>query len=155
MSSSILAKAVDNSIGAKLPCFMIPYGLNFRFFGRAAELQTMRDTLHPQTEHPKEPTQVRAIGIHGLGGVVKTQLALHYANTFLEAYDVIAWVPADSQIKLVQALSSLAKKLGLVDGENEDDYQNVGKVKDWLNTAGKTFLLIFDNVDKIGLLDQI
>ena len=136
---------------ARLPCFMIPYGLNLRFFGRTAEIQTLKDALHPR----EEPTQLRAIGIHGLGGVGKSQLALHYANTSMDAFDVIAWIPAETQIKLVQALSQLAKKLGLAEGENEDDYQNVGKVRDWLNTAGKPFLLIFDNVDKLGLLDQI
>jgi hypothetical protein len=143
------------SDNAKLPCYMIPYGLNLRFFGRSAELQTLKDALHPLDGQTEGGVQLRAIGIHGLGGVGKTQLALHYANTSMGVYEVIAWIPAETQIKLVQAVSSLAKKLGLADGANEDDYQNVGKVRDWLNTAGKPFLLIFDNVDKVGILDQI
>lgn len=120
--------------GVRLPCFMIPYGLNLRFFGRAAELETLKQALHPKAD-----SLLRAVGIHGLGGVGKTQLAPHYANTSMDVYDVIAWIPAENQIKLVQALSSLANKLGLAGGSNEDDYQNVAKVRDWFNTAGKPF----------------
>ena len=55
----------------------------------------------------------------------------------------------------MQSLTSLAKKLGLADGESEDDYQCVQKVRDWLNTTTKPFLLIFDNVDNVELLNQI
>jgi hypothetical protein len=134
-----------------LPCFMIPYGLNLRFFGRAAELHTVKETLDPNTNS----AQLRVIAIHGLGGVGKSQLALHYANTSMKVYEVIAWIPVETQIKLVQALSSLATKLGLIKETSEDDYQSVQKVRDWLNTSEKPFLLIFDNVDKIELLDQI
>lgn len=136
---------------AKLPGFMIPYGLNPRFFGRDAELRRLKETLHPAPES----TRLRVIGIHGLRGVGKSQLALHYANTSMDVYEVIAWIPAETQIKLVQALSNLVNKLGLADGTNDDAYQSVQQVRDWLNTAEKPFLLIFDNVDRIELLDQI
>jgi len=139
------------SDGAKLPCFMIPYGLNLRFFGRENELNTLGEFLDPKPERKS----LRAAGIYGLGGVGKTQLALHYANTSMEIYDVIAWVPSETQIKLVQALSRFANKLGLTEDGSEDDYQGVQKVRDWLNTSKKPFLLIFDNVENINILDQI
>ncbi|KAK4216508.1 hypothetical protein QBC37DRAFT_455209 [Rhypophila decipiens] len=112
-------QALRISDPAKLPCFIIPYGLNLRFFGRDDEIKKLKETLDP----PTEPSRLRAIGIHGLGGVGKSQLALHYANTSMEKYEVIAWIPSESQIKIVQAFSSLANKLGLSDGTNEDDYQ--------------------------------
>lgn len=141
------------SDSVKLPCFMIPYGLNLRFFGRAVEFRSLKDALDPN--HATGDNRLRAVGIHGLGGVGKTQLALQYANTSMDVYEVIAWISAETQIKLVQSLSTLANKLGLVDGATEDDYQNIGKVRDWLNTADRPYLLVFDNVDKIDLLDQI
>ncbi|KAK0702012.1 tpr repeat-containing protein [Lasiosphaeria miniovina] len=144
------------SQGAKLPCFMIPFGLNLRFLGRDEEMRRMREALDPPDEANEGTSpKLRAIGIHGLGGVGKSQLALHYANTSMERYEIIAWISAETQIKLVQTLSGLANKLGLVEGSGEDDYQNVQRVRDWLNSAKKPFLLIFDNVDKIELLDQI
>lgn len=52
------------SEGLTAPCYMIPYGLNLRFFGREVELQTLKDTLDPSTES----TRLRAIGVYGLGG---------------------------------------------------------------------------------------
>jgi hypothetical protein len=130
--------------------FLIPYGLNLRFFGRDDELQILKEAIEPSY------TRLRAIGIHGAGGVGKTQLALQYANTSLDMYQVIVWIPADTQTNIVHALSNLAKKLGLVDGASgEDDCGNVDKVRDWLNTASKPFLLVFDDVDNIELLDPI
>lgn len=140
-----------SSDGAKLPCFMIPYGLNLRFFGRQNELNTLAEFLDPKAER----RSLRATGIYGLGGVGKSQLALHYANTSMETYDVIAWIPSDTQTKLVQAFSRLANKLGLAENSSEDDCEGIQKVQDWLNTSKKPFLLIFDNVENINILDQI
>ncbi|KAJ6447148.1 coxI translation protein CYA5 [Purpureocillium lavendulum] len=133
-----------------LPCYTIPYGLNLKFFGREKEVETIRRILDPCLE----PGTMKVLAIHGLGGVGKTQLALHYANTSHKSYEVIAWIPAENQIKIVQALSHLATKLGL-SSEGEDDHQSVQKIRDWLNSAEKPFLLIFDNVEDADILDQI
>ena len=52
--------------------------------------------------------------------------------------------------------SVLAQKLGLLKSkETEDDYQASPKVRDWLNSSNHSFLLIFDNVDKIDMLLQV
>lgn len=52
--------------------------------------------------------------------------------------------------------SMLATKLGL---NNEDDKENDSqatvRVRDWLNKLGRTLRLIFENVDKIDILQQI
>lgn len=60
-------------------------------------MRVLKEALSP--EHNRH--EMRAIVIHGIGGVGKTQLALQYTNTSLEVYDLIAWVPAESQIKLL------------------------------------------------------
>lgn len=74
----------------------------------------------------------------------------------MKTYDVIAWIPSETQVKMTQALSKLAKKLGLPKGDDsEDDYQASLKVKDWLNESGRSFLLIFDNVEQIDILLQV
>ncbi|EFW99250.1 tpr repeat-containing protein [Grosmannia clavigera kw1407] len=137
---------------AKFPCFSVPYGLHLHLFAREMELQTLQECLDPSSS---SRTQLQAVGIHGLGGVGKSQLALQYANTSMQVYDLIAWIASESQIKLIQSLSDLARKLGLAGEANQDDYISIEVVRDWLNTSGKTFLLIFDNVDDIKLLRHI
>jgi hypothetical protein len=136
----------------KLPCYVIPYGLNLRFFGRSQETRTLKDALDAK----EDAATLRVIAICGLGGVGKTQLALNYVNTAMKSYDAIAWVHADTQTKLIQSLASFATKLGLPKvGGREDDYQSVQKVRDWLNTSGKSFLLVFDNLEDNRILDQV
>jgi hypothetical protein len=135
-----------------LPCHMIPYGLNLRFFGRSAEKEALKRAL--QSEMDSE--HLKVVAIYGIGGVGKTQLALHYANTSLKLYDLVLWIPAETQIKLTQALAKFAFKLGISKSEAaEDDYQSIQKVRDWLNVSEKAFLLIFDNVEDHDMLEQI
>ena len=135
------------------PCHVIPYGLNLKFYGRSKEMEELKDALDPGNEDES----LKVMAICGLGGVGKTQLALHYANISRDSYDAIAWIQADTQTKLVQSLSTFATKLGLPkkDGSGDDDYQSVQKVRDWLNNSGKTYLIIFDNLDDAGILSQI
>ncbi|KAL1965389.1 hypothetical protein VTN77DRAFT_5826 [Rasamsonia byssochlamydoides] len=45
-----------------LPCYMIPYGLNLRFFGRESEIQTLKSGLEPQNESGN----LRVMAIYGL-----------------------------------------------------------------------------------------
>lgn len=142
----------DQTKEMSLPCYMIPYGLNLRFFGRTFETDMLKKELDPQETHE----QLKVIAIYGTGGVGKTQVALHYANTSLQLYDVIIWIPAETQIKITQALANFATKLGLPKTEDvEDDFQSIQRVRNWLNTSGKTFLLVFDNVEHPEILEQI
>lgn len=135
-----------------LPLYLVPYGSNLRFFGRSSELETLKETLDPS----QAMTSPRAIGIHGLGGVGKSQLALRYANVSREIYPVIAWIAADDQILIKEGLSNLALRLGIASSETKNDtYPLVSKVRDWLNAFKQPFLLIFDNLDDAGLLQKI
>lgn len=144
------ATKLDDEV--KLPCHMIPYGLNPRFFSRDHEVDMVRKALDPVQGHEK----LRVMSIHGLRGVGKSQIALHYANTSMKSYDVIVWIPSETHVKMTQALSKLAKRLGLPKGEDsEDDCQASLEVRDWLNGSGRSFLLIFDNVEQINILLEV
>lgn len=135
-----------------LPCYVIPYGLNLRFFGRTAESNALKGKLDP-TENAEG---LKVLAICGTGGVGKTQLALHYANTSMKLFDVVIWISAETQIKVVQASAKFAAKLGILNPEGTKyDYQSIQKVRDWLNVSGKKFLLVFDNVENNEMLDQI
>lgn len=146
-----IAKSNDD---VTFPCHVIPYGLNPRFYGREAEVAKLHEILDPQ----EQLLGPKIMAIHGLGGVGKTQLALNYANTSLESFDVILWVSAETQIKMTQAFSSFAKNVGLNLSKNDeldDDAQAAQKVKDWFNTLKVSFLVVFDNVESIDLLLQM
>jgi hypothetical protein len=135
-----------------IPCYMIPYGLNNRFFGRPLENDTLKSLLDPD----RGTKNMKVVSIYGAGGVGKTQLALHYANTSAELFDVVVWIPSETQIKFTQSLAKFASKLGIPKAEDaEDEYQSIQKVRDWLNVSGKTFLLIFDNVEDHKILEQL
>ena len=135
----------------KLPCHVVPFGLNPRFFGRQSETMRTKEVLDPEGKQ-----KLRVLAIHGLGGVGKSQLALNYANTSMKLYDAIIWIPSETQIKMTAALSTFAKKLGLpVNSDTEDGIQSSQKVRDWLNTSEKSFLLVFDNVDNAEMLLQV
>jgi len=148
----------DEAEAKNLPCYMIPYGLNLRFLGRSADLKHLREHLDPpRPTNPSSSTQqpLKAIGVHGLGGVGKSQLALQYANTSMDRYAVIAWIPSENRIKMMQALSEFATKLGLLEDGAEDDSRSVQRIRDWLNKTKRPYLLVFDNVESASLLDQI
>lgn len=135
-----------------LPCYMIPYGLNLRFYGRTSETERLGKALDPRSPSGT----LRVIAIHGTGGIGKTQLALHYANTSTNLYDAVIWIPSGKQMKVMQTLSTFSRRLGISGSEDvEDDYQSIQKVRDWLNTSEKTFLLVFDNVENDAILNQI
>lgn len=100
--------------------------------------------------------RLQVMSIHGLGGVGKSQVALHYANTSMTTYDVIAWKPSETQVKITQALSKLAKNLGLPKGDDsEDDYQASLKVRDWLNESERRFTLIFGNAEQMDIFLEV
>ena len=141
------------SVEAKLPCHMIANALNLRFFGRSEEVAKIGDTLNPEKD---DDDQLKVMATYGLGGVEKTQIALHYANTSLKLYDAITWISSETQIKITQGLSSFAKKLGLAKGDDaKDDSIASAKVRDWLNTSNCRFLSIFNNINHIKPLLQI
>lgn len=121
------------------PCHFKSYGVNLKFCGRMVGIDELKAALDPGDQDQT----LKVMSICSLGGVGKTQLALHYANTSRGFYDTISWAQADTQTKLVQSLSNFTSKLSLPkkEGSGNDEYQSIQKVKDWLDNSGKTFLL--------------
>ncbi|KAI1184758.1 hypothetical protein F5B17DRAFT_433242 [Nemania serpens] len=94
-----------NVSALKLPYHSIPYSRNSQFQFREDLLQRMHAKLQPGTD----ATSLRVTGLHGLGGVGKTQVALEFAYRHSQYYEAIFWVAAETETKLRDSLLSHAR----------------------------------------------
>jgi len=95
-------------------------------------------------------TQVAA----GLGGVGKTALAIELCHRRRDTVDVLRWLHAEDREALVTAYVSMAPALGLtVRGLSLDDA--VAGVRRWFETTDRSWLLVFDNVEILNVLDGL
>ncbi|GLW35940.1 FxSxx-COOH system tetratricopeptide repeat protein [Actinoplanes regularis] len=117
---------------------------NARFTGREPVLRELREQLRSGTAVVLFGTQ--AVALQGMGGVGKTQLALEYAYRYRTAYDVVAWLRADSDESLGSSLHDLGDLLGLQSEQFGADYARA--VVQELGRDKRRWLLIFDNADE-------
>ena len=88
--------------------------------------------------------------LSGLGGVGKTQTAVEYAHRYLEEYDYVFWVTAQSREELVSGYSTIAGLLKLPESAAEDQTVAVEAVNRWF-TSHQRSLLILDNADDLAV----
>lgn len=114
--------------------YRIPFELNPRFWGREQALQAVEEALDPE----EGAGSLKALALHGMGGVGKTQIALQYANRNHQLYSVMLWIAAQNTISMGKSFRDIAQDLGLVKGEEiEDAVAAIRKVKNWLTQARK------------------
>ena len=125
----------ENRISPKAkPCYYVPVGVTARFWGREDILREIQGALDPTDDVHGQ----KSIALSGMGGVGKTQVALHYASISRQRYQTILWVSADSNIQLLQSFREVAQRLDLIqtDDETKDATSAMMKVKNWLTEAG-------------------
>ncbi|CAF3455143.1 unnamed protein product [Fusarium graminearum] len=126
---------------AREPCYYIPFTKNIHFTGHATILNALEDAFFGQE-------QIQRMALAGLGGVGKTQIALHFAYQVKDKWPEysIFWVPVLSNEGAEHAHAEIAKKLGLQKESEDDDVKRL--VCQHLSSAkaGK-WLLIVDNAD--------
>lgn len=123
----------------------IPHRPSRYFVGRDAELDEIRRRF---AEESGPVALVQAI--QGLGGVGKTQLAVHFAHRFSSDYAGIWWIRAETPETLVNDYVALARELGLAIGESASQEDTIAAVRQYLGNTqetGERWLLIFDNAD--------
>ncbi|KUL91264.1 hypothetical protein ZTR_01469 [Talaromyces verruculosus] len=119
------------------------------FLGRHEELDDLWHHLQPENNNSR-----KVAVLHGLGGIGKTQLAIHFAREHKEHFTAIFWLAGRSRETLLQSLSSVLSRLpGQSDKPavvNEGEVErNAKQVLRWLASPGNTrWLLIFDNIDQ-------
>ncbi|KAL4972232.1 hypothetical protein BDW66DRAFT_164314 [Aspergillus desertorum] len=134
--------------------FQIPLDLSAvpaieEFIGREEELNCLWDYLQPAI------SQTRKVAVlHGLGGIGKTQLAIHFARKHKNEFTAIFWLNGKDQSALVSSLSSCLSQIPGQPIEDqavneEEAVQRANQVLQWLARPGNTrWLIIFDNIDQ-------
>jgi hypothetical protein len=97
----------------------------------------------------------RAVVLHGLGGIGKTQLSIAYAKRHKDNYSAIFWLNIKDEDSLKQSFAKLAKQISrehplAIWVSNLETNQNLDKVveavKSWLSLPNNTrWLMIYDN----------
>jgi tetratricopeptide (TPR) repeat protein/transcriptional regulator with XRE-family HTH domain len=123
----------------------LPSAENPYFTGRDAILERLHQRLTPGK--PIALTQA----ITGLGGIGKTQVALHYAYRFQKAYSHIFWATADSEERLTTEFVSLARDMDLLEKNKQDQSDILKAMQQWLREY-HNWLLILDNVEELELV---
>ena len=98
---------------------------------------------------PTRPANSRIVGLLGMGGWGKTQLALQYCQQS-EAkgqFSSIFWVDASSPTATAQIFSSIGAIITDNKADLKDFKANIRMVKGSLSTWTDRWLLIFDNFD--------
>ncbi|MFF3911179.1 tetratricopeptide repeat protein [Streptomyces sp. NPDC001848] len=108
------------------------------FIGREEALTSLAAALE---EDSKAITQT----VHGLGGVGKTTLALHYAHTHLDAYQLVWWIRADTPEQLTTDLAGLTTRIN-GGGTGRTTADDADWAIGWLQTH-PGWLLVLDNAE--------
>ncbi len=118
-----------------LLCYCIRLGIADRILGWEEALLQVREALQPGND----PSGIHSMALYGMGGVRKTQIALHYANNSRGSFDAMLWISADNSIKMAQSFLEVAQRLELIsDGlEPQDSAAARSKVKTWLTQTSK------------------
>ncbi|MFJ2897562.1 tetratricopeptide repeat protein [Streptomyces sp. NPDC087218] len=115
------------------------------FMGREDELARLHRLLAESGE--AAVTQVAGAGaVHGLGGIGKSTLALHYAHTHRSTYGLVWWLNAESTEQIVAGLASLAVRLCPQWAAGADVPERAAWAMLWLQWH-PGWLLVFDNVE--------
>ncbi|MFF4346307.1 tetratricopeptide repeat protein [Streptomyces sp. NPDC001530] len=124
----------------------LPNSASGVFVGRESELTELRSLLASEGE--AAVTQMSGTrAIHGLGGIGKSTLALHYAHTHRRTYTLVWWINAASTEQIIASLASLATRLCPQWATTTGVHERAAWAILWLQWH-PGWLLVFDNVER-------
>ncbi|MGW9119295.1 tetratricopeptide repeat protein [Streptomyces sp. NPDC055663] len=124
-------------------CGNLPYPPDRAFVGRDAQLTKLCELFRPY----EGVEQTRSHVVHGMGGIGKSTLAVHYAHRNREHYSLIWWINADSPAQIDASLAGIAAYLHPQWAAGAGVEARVAWASVWLQWH-PGWLLIFDNVDE-------
>jgi len=143
---------------ADLPAFWtVPYQRNLHFTGRAELLDRLDQRLFLKEQAAISPVAlVQTLAVRGLGGIGKTQIALECAYRARERNrDAhILWIPAASEEAIMASFVRCAQMLCPARETRTDQQTRVADVICWLEHCQQDWLVIFDNVEDISLVQR-
>jgi tetratricopeptide (TPR) repeat protein len=122
---------------------------NASFTGRNEVLEKLHDQLIG-----KSTAVVLPVALHGQGGVGKTQVAQEYAHRFMADYDLVWWVPSEQRDLINPSLAELAQHLGVRPADSTGETAEAVREALRRGRPYDRWLLIFDNVDEPGELED-
>ncbi len=140
---------LEASLTALSPYWHVPLPRNPYFTGREEILVA----LHTQLGVNQAVALTQSCALHGLGGVGKTQIALEYAYRHALEYSAVFWIGAETSETIISGLLRIADVLQLPGRDDKDQQRVIAAVHRWLTTHSQ-WLLIWDNVEDLALLDH-
>ncbi|KAK6706715.1 hypothetical protein SNK05_010594 [Fusarium graminearum] len=119
----------------------------------------LRDSIRNQFTKPLEADkqgEVRTVGVWGMGGAGKSQLALSYVQRYRTEYDATFWIQADHTASVDRDFLAIYRLLvdttqPLSDPKPEDVKR---EVLGWFARASEKYLVIFDGADSLHQTDE-
>lgn len=92
--------------------------------------------------------------LSGIGGVGKTQIAIEYAYSFLDFYQLIWWIKSETKQGIIDSFMDLGRNFGISDSYlNLDEEEKIAIIIEKLNCV-KKYLLIFDNANNYNEIEK-
>src|SRR5229473_6547455 len=149
LDESETRRLLEASLTALSPHWHVPFQRNPFFTGR----EEILEALHTQLGGNQAVALTQSSALHGLGGVGKTQLAQEYAYRHALEYSAVFWIGAETSENIISSLLHIAEVLQLPGRDDKDQQHVVAAVQHWLTTHSQ-WLLIWDNVEDLALLDR-
>ncbi len=116
-------------------------------------MQRIADMLHGRAEHQLKRVNSGAV-LAGQGGIGKTTLARHYAETRGGDYPGVLWAGAATRQDAISGLCAASAHLGLP-VPDQPQVQHAQAVVTKIAQAARPWLIVFDNVEDRAAIDGL